>query len=1025
MKSLAGLSVKRPVTTIMVLVSLLVLGAISFARLPLAFLPEVDFPAIFITIPYPNSSPAQIEKEIVKPLEEALATLSGVRKMSSSANADEATLQLDFNWGDSLDVVRMKVAEKVEEIRPELPADIQQIFINTFSTSQIPVVEARISAPGIDLSQNYDLLEKRVVNPLQRVAGVAKVELNGVEPREVRINLRLNKIAAHGVDIGTLAGRLASSNLNLALGKIDADGRVIHVRSFGAFADIEAILDFPVGDRGLKVADIAYVTYQEPPIFFGRHLNGDYAVALQVYKDPTANTVDVATQATALIRGPIASDPTLEGIQLLVFQDQAGQITNGLNGLRNEGLIGGLLAIVVLYFFLRRFDTTFIVSLAIPMSIISTAVVLYFMDKTLNVLSMMGLMLGVGLLVDDAIVVLESIFREHTASADASKAAITGTRQVVGAVVASTVTTAIVFLPLVVGDKNELTTWLGEIGLAISLTIFCSLIVSMTLIPLMASKLLSRRQSTDPRWTIWLTEKYVGILHWTFRHRWATFGITLLILASIALPFTLGLQTAMFAGINKNRMYLQYDFSDFHYKEDAEAVVSRVEQWFFERRDELGLESVYSYFAENEAGTTLSFVKEDIGEEEAKTIRKKMREGLPKLAGVRIRFDDEDADVGGSSTTFRINLYGEDNERLTQLARDTRSRLSQVAGIEDAKSSVSDSRKEIQVVLNRELAAKYGLTPRDVAEVFTFTLGGQRLRKFNAGDKEVDLILTMALEDVSKLDDLRGFVLTGGGRGVTLGTLADFKVVEQPKSIRREDRRTVVNVRAVYEGENWNEAREVISSSLDRMSLPPGYSWSFGERIQRQDEQTQQMLVNYLLALLLVYIVMASQFESLAHPFAILVSIPFALWGAAWFLWATDSPFNLMGQIGVLILMGIVVKNGIVLIDHINNLRRKGYSREEAIELGGRERLRPILMTAATAVLALVPMAIGRTELDGLYYYPLARTVIGGLTASTFLTLVILPYIYVLFDNLAEWARNVWRASEPVGVVRTSESKSV
>ena len=1021
MKSLAGLSVKRPVTTIMVLTSVLVLGVISFAKLPLAFLPEVDFPAIFISVPYPNSSPEQIEKEIVKPLEETLATLSGVRKMSSNATADEASVQLDFNWGDSLDVVRMKVAEKIDEVRPELPSDIQQIFINTFSTSQIPVVEARISAPGIDLSQNYDLLEKRVVNPLQRVPGIAKVELNGVEPREVRINLRLNKIAAHGVDIGALATRLASSNLNVALGKIDDQGQVIHVRSFGAFQDIEAILDFPVNDRGLKISDIAYVTYQEPPINYGRHLNGDYAVALSVYKDPTSNTVDVATRATALIRGPISSDPTLEGINLFVFDDQAEEITKGLDGLRNEGLLGGLLAVIVLFFFLRRIDTTLIVSLSIPMSIIATAVVLYFMDKSLNVLSMMGLMLGVGLLVDDAIVVLESIFREHTKRTDASKAAILGTRQVVGAVVASTVTTAIVFLPLVIGSKNQLTTWLGEIGLAISLTIFCSLIVSMTLIPLMASKLLSRRESKNPLWTEWLTDRYVNILHWTFRHRWVTFGITILILASIALPFTLGLQTAMFAGINKNRMYLQYDFSDFHFKEDAEAAVTQVEQWFFENKEELGLESVYSYFAENEAATTLGFAEEDIGEEQANEIRKFIREGLPKIPGVRIRFDDEDAEVGGSATTFRVNLYGEDNERLSQLANDVRARLELTEGVNDAKNSASDARKEIQVTLNRELASKYGLTPRDVADVFTFTLGGQRLRKYNAGDKEVDLILTMALEDVSKLDDLKSFVLAGQGRGVTLGTLADFKVVDQPKSIRREDRRTLVNVRAVYEGKDWSKAREDVTTSLNQMNMPPGYSWSFGERIQQQDEQTQQMLVNYLLALLLVYIVMASQFESLAHPFAILVSIPFALWGAAWFLWITDSPFNLMGQIGVLILMGIVVKNGIVLIDHINNLRRQGYSREDAIELGGRERLRPILMTAATAVLALVPMAIGRTELDGLYYYPLARTVIGGLTASTFLTLVILPYIYVLFDNLAEWARKVWKASEPAGVVPTTE----
>ncbi len=1024
MKGLAGASVRRPITTLMFLVSLLVLGVISFVKLPLAYLPDVDFPAIFISVPYPNSSPAQIEKEIVRPLEEAMATLSGVKKMSSTASADEASLQLDFNWGDSLDVIRMKVAEKVEEVRRDLPADVEQVFINTFSTSQIPVVEARISAPGIDLSQNYDLLEKRIVNPLQRVPGVAKVELNGVEPREVRINLRLHKIAAHGVDIGALADRLAASNINLALGKIAEQGRVIHVRSFGAFADIDAILAFPINDRGLRLSDIAYVTYQEPPINYGRHLNGDYAVALQVYKDPTANTVEVATRATALISGPIASDPTLEGINLFVFDDQAEQITNGLRGLQHEGMLGGLLAVVVLYFFLRRFDTTLIVCLAIPMSIISTAVVLYFMDKSLNVLSMMGLMLGVGLLVDDAIVVLESIFREHSQTPDASQAAITGTRQVFGAVVASTITTAIVFLPLVVGDKNQLTTWLGEIGLAISLTIFCSLLVSLTLIPLMASKLLSRRESKNPRWTEWLTDRYVILLRWTFRHRWATFGITLAILASIALPFTLGLQTAMFAGINKNQMYLEYDFSDFHYKEDAEAVVSRAERWFFENREELDIDSVYSFFQENSAATILTFAKQDIGEEEANEIRKIIREGLPTLAGVRIRFDDEDAQVGGSATTFRVNLYGEDNDRLALLASDVKARITQIQGIEDAKSSASDSRKEIQVSLNRELAAKYGLTPRDVSQAFAFTLGGQRLRKYNAGDKEVDLILTMALEDVSMLDDLKGFVLSGGERGVTLWTLADFKVVEQPKDIQRQDRKTVASVRATYEGENWKKAREEMTSSLDQMSMPPGYSWSFGERIQRQDEQTQQMLVNYLLALILIYIVMASQFESLAHPFAILLSIPFALWGAAWFLWLTDSPFNLMGQIGVLILMGIVVKNGIVLIDHINNLRRRGYSREEAIELGGRERIRPILMTAATAVLALVPMAIGRTELDGLYYYPLARTVIGGLTASTFLTLVILPYIYVLFDSLAVWARKVWRASEPPGVTAQTAEQS-
>ena len=1015
MKGIADISVRRPITTGMVLVSVLVLGVIAFTRLPLAFFPDLDFPAVFVTVPYPNSSPQQIEEQIVKPIEEALATLPGVTKMSSQANADQGSIQGFFDWGETVDIARMKTAEKIDEVRSELPDDIEQIFINTFSTTQIPVVEARISAPGIDLSGNYDLLEKRVVNPITRVPGVAKVELNGVEPNEVRINLRLYKITEHGVDLGDLASRLMAANRNVSLGKLDSEGQVIHVRSFGAFENLGDIEQFPVNDRGLVLRDVADITYREPPIPIGRHLNGRYAVALSVFKESTANTVETAREVTALIESEIAADPTLEGINLFVFNDQAAEITSGLSGLMTEGLLGGALAMVVLFLFLRRIDTTIIVGLAIPMSIIATAVGLFVLDKSLNVLVMMGLMLGVGLLVDDAIVVLESIFREHSNAGDAdlvdaSRAAITGARKVWGAVFASTVTTAIVFLPMIVGSRNQLTVFLEEIGWAITLCIFSSLVVSMTLIPLMASRLLSGKDAGPPLWTVRLSDQYARLLRWTFRHRWATFGITVAIFASTALPFWLGLQTAMFAGVNQKQMRLGYEFTDFHYKEEAELAVNEVEAWFFEHQDELQIDSVYSHFAENDAATTLTFKASHVSEDEAKAVRERIRNEVPKIAGAKLTFDDEDADTGGDSTFFRVNLFGEHIDRLALLASDVEQRLAAIEGIEDAKSSVGSSRQEIQVSLNQELAANYGVSPETLSQTFAFTLGGRRLRRYNAGDKEVELLLMMSQQDVSTLDDLKSFVVSGeDGRGVTLGTLAEFRVVDKPKTIERENRKTQVSIRSSYEGEDWDGAREQIEEGLNGMAFPVGYSWSFGERIQEQDRQLEQMIVNYLLALALIYIVMASQFESLVHPFAILFSIPFAFWGVTWFLLVTHTPLNFMAQIGLLVLMGIVVKNGIVLIDHINNLRREGYDRETAIELGGKERLRPILMTAATAVLALVPMAIGRTGLTGLYYFPLARTVIGGLTASTFLTLVILPYIYVLFDNLAVWSGKVWR----------------
>ena len=1010
--SLPRLAVNRPVTTAMVLLSLLVLGGISFTRIPLTYLPDVDFPGVFVTVPYPNASPRQIEREIVQPLEEALATIPGARRINSTATADRADLQLEFTWGETVDVARAKVFEAVEDARRDLPSDVKEIYVNTFSTTQIPIVEARISAPGMDLSANYDRLERRIADPIRRVPGVARVDLDGVEPREVRINLRLDRLAAHRVDLGEVTERVSGMNRNVSLGRIRADGVVTPVRGFGALSAIDEIGGLPLNDRGLTVADVAEVTYQEPPIPFGRHLDDEIAIGLTVYKSAEANTVEVATAVTELIEAEIAADPALNGINLFVWEDQAEEITSGLSGIRTEGLLGALLAVLVLFLFLRRVDTTSIVSLTIPMSIIATAIVLYFAGRSLNVLSMMGMMLGIGLLVDDAIVVLESVVREHGRGIPAKLAAISGAQAVSGAVIASTVTTAVVFLPAVVGSKNQMSIWLGEIGLAISLTIFCSLFISLTLIPLVSSRLLARKPSVAPRWTERLGDLYQRVLRFTLRRRWVTAGIAVAFLATAILPFFLGLSTAMFSGLNRNRIFLAYEFSDFHYKEDSRIAVLAVERELAGLREELGIESVYSFFAENEAQTVISFGKEHISDAEGKKMKERVKEALPVLPGTRIVFGDDDQETGGDSMFFRVRFYGEDSERLAEFAKRAETRIAGVGGVADIRSTEDTPRKEVVVRPRVEEAARLGITPQDLAEIFGFTLGGRPLRRFQTEDREAEVLLTMSQKDVSRVEDLENFTLmSDGGVPILLGDLADFEIVERSRAIRRVDRKAVATLRAAYEGEEWDDARAAIEEELDAMALPAGYSWSFGDRISRQDTDLQTMAVNYLLALLLIYIVMAAQFESLIHPLAILISIPYALWGASWTLLFTNSPFNLMAQIGMLILMGIVVKNGIVLIDHVNKLRREGMDRSEALLVGGRDRLRPILMTAGATMLALFPMAVGRTGLDGLYYFPLARAVIGGLAASTVLTLVILPFFYTLLDDLAARARRVWQLS--------------
>jgi hydrophobic/amphiphilic exporter-1 (mainly G- bacteria), HAE1 family len=1012
--SLPRLAVGRPVTTAMILLSVVVLGAITFQRIPRAFLPEIDAPFIAVQIPYPNSNPSQIEREITKPVEEVLATLPGVKKMQSSSSADQAGVQLLFDWGQSLDVVRMQVSEKIEQVKPSLPEGIGEVLIFSFSTSDIPVIQARVSATGVDLSESYELLESRILNPLRRVPGVAKVDLGGVAPKEINIDLILDQVKAHNVDVGALIQRLQGGSSNMVLGEVREGGMRYTARALGQFSSVEDFERLVINDRGIRLGDIADIKYEEPVLRYGRHLDGTYAIALEIYKESTANTVDVVRSAMRVIREDIGSDPLLQGVSVFVWEDQGAEITNGINGLTRSGMVGGLLAVLVLYFFLRRLDSTLIVSLTIPFSIIAACGVLFFMGKSLNILSMMGLMLGVGMLVDNAVVVLESIDRRHRDVADTKRSALEGAQSVTVAVTAATVTTLIVFLPLIVGQKNDLTIWLSEVGLAISLALLCSLFSSQTLIPLMSAHLLRPKKAKPIRSIEWLEERYARILHWTLHH-WVKMVLIIVAFLLIGIaPFFLKLvQTGMFSATVNDRLYLQYEFTGFAYKSDSKSAVEKVEAFLEANRDRFNVGSIYSYFAENDAGTTIVLARGGISDSEMKKLRNEIREELPEVAGAKIFFRD-DQETGGSSTYFAVRFFGQDTAVLEKFAAEAERRLETVKGVEDVRSSLRGVQREIQVSIDRDKAFRSGLTARDLSDIFGFTLGGMRLQRFNAGDREVETWLALQPEDRTNLEDLKSIVLrTQAGRELQLGDIASFEIVQSAAQIRRENRKIRVAVNATYDGEKWGDAKQEITKLMNAFDFPPGYSWSWSDRIVEQEGQGQQMMINMLLALLLVYIVMASLFESVTQPFAILFSIPFALPGVAWLLAITKTPFNLMAQIGLLILIGIVVNNGIVLIDHLNQLRAKGLGREEAIIQAGRDRMRAILMTAATTITGLLPLAIGSSAVSGLMYFPMARTVMGGLISSTFLTLLILPFIYDRVERVTEWFGRLWKYSAP------------
>lgn len=1044
--NLPRLAVRRPVTTAMLLISILVLGGIAAVRLPLAYLPEVDFPFVGVEIPYPSSNPQQIEREITKPVEEVLATLPGIRKLSSQSTADEASIFLEFDWGNELDVVRMLVSEKMDQVKPELPAGIGEVVIFSFNTTDIPVVQGRVSSRGVDLAASYELIEARVLNRLRRVPGVARVTLGGVAPREIFIDLILDKVKLHAVDVGGLIDRLQGASGNLVLGQVDDSGLRFTARAVGRFVSVDQIRDLRIDERGLRLGDIAEIRYEQPPLDHGRHLNRTYAVALEVYKESTANTVDVVESVFGVLERDIDEDPLLQGINVFVWEDQGEIITDGIRGLLLAGLAGSLLAVFSLYFFLRRLDSTLIVSLSIPFSVIAACGFLYFMGGTLNILSMMGLMLAVGMLVDNAVVVLESIDRRHRSERDRKRAALLGSRQVVVAVATSTLTTVIVFLPLLVGAKTDLATWLKEIGVSITIALGCSLFTAMTLIPLMAAHVLGRRRSKTIPAVEWLEERYARILRWTLRRRLATFGLLVLVLAAGLVPFLTGMvEAAMFSGTRNERLFLGYEFSDFTYKSDVEGFVDRVEAHLSEKKREYGIESIYSYWEENEADTTLTLVRKNLDDEQVKELRQRIRDELPVIPGVRLVFDD-DSDSGGGSTFFAVKFFGQDTGLLEGFATEAARRLETVEGVQDIQTPFREAQREIQVTIDREKAARLGLTAGDIADVFSFTLGSLRLPRFDAGEREVDTWLGLRLEDRQDLADLKAIPIGGGageptetgaadgtegamseerspGGQTLLGDIARFEIVPRPKEIVRENRKVRIEVRGTYEGDDWQSAMSEIEGLMNAFDMPPGTSWGWNDRIIEQQGHSQQMMVNMLLALILVYIVMASLFESLAQPFAILVSILFALPGVAWMLALTGTKFNIMAQIGILILMGIVVNNGIVLLDQINRLRRDGMARDEAIFLAGRERLRPILMTAATTILGLLPLALRGPNAAGIFYYPLARTVMGGLMTSSLLTLLALPYVMIGVEAVAAWLRRLWRQSRPAALVERAAER--
>ncbi|WP_028919482.1 efflux RND transporter permease subunit [Pseudoxanthomonas suwonensis] len=1016
--SVAEFSIRRPVTAVMFFISLLVIGTIAAFRLPLEAFPEVSPPFIFVQLPYTGSTPEEVERTVLRPAEEALSTMAGIKRMESNAKADGAQIFIQFaDWDRDVAIAASEARERLDAIRDELPDDLQRYFVFKFSTTDMPVLRVRL-ASNSDLTGAYDMIEREFKRRLERIPGVARVQVSGAPPNEVEIAIDQDRLTAHDLSLNELTQRLQAVNFSISAGTISDAGQRLRVQPVGEMTDLQQLRDLPVGPNNVRLGDIADVRLKPARMDYGRRLDGRPAVGLDIFKERNANLVEVSSRALAEVEA-IRAQPHLGDVQIKIIDNQGESVTSSLLELAEAGAIGLVLSIIVLWFFLRHWPSVAMVTLAIPICFVMTLGFMYFAGVTLNILTMMGLLLAIGMLVDNAVVVVESIYQEREKyPGNPVLASIVGTRQVAIALSAGTLCHCIVFVPNLFGERNFLSIYLGQIAITISVSLLASWLVAVSLIPMISARLKTPPMVHDPSGLIpRMQRRYAGLLRWTLEHRgWSVLGIILVVLVSfIPIKFT---KFDMFGNGEGDQVQLFYQWNGAYTREQMSDEILRVEQFLDANREKYHITQIYSYYSEQEWGGTM--VKFDTDKvRDLKPMIELIRKEVPKSARATIGVGSPGGGQGGAGQpgqNVSFQLVGDSTQTLAEIADELIPILGRRPELRDVRVNSGDQNTELKVRVDRERAAAFGFSAEQVASFVGLALRGAPLREFRRGENEVPVWVRFAGAEEYGTEDLSGFMVRApDGRTVPLLALVDVAVTPSATQVQRTNRQTTLTVQAnLAEKVTVPEARKAMEETLKGMSFPAGYTYSFdGGAFQEEDEASAQMMFNLLIALVMIYIVMAAVFESLLFPAAIMSGVLFSVFGVFWLFALTGTTFGIMSFIGILVLMGVVVNNGIVMVEHINNLRRRGMSRTDALVEGSRERLRPILMTMGTAILAMVPIALAQTQLggDGPAYAPMARAIAGGLAFSTVVSLLFLPTIYAILDDLRNGvARLVRRA---------------
>lgn len=1044
--ALSDLALDRPVTVGMALCAVLLLGVIGLLSMPLSFLPSDTKPRLYVRVQIERTSPEVLEREVIRPIEEQVATVRDLERIQVGSGSWGVKVNLDFEPGTDIDARKLELRDRIERIRGDLPSFVNNIYIGAYTNFDDPMMEMQVSS-GTDLSEDYYLIEERIVRKLERVPGVARVELDGVSPHELEVKVNLESVESSGVELADLSAAVRDARTGRSLGMLRDARQVAGLRSPSTAARPERLARIPLprraaeprdvsadgvstpadrADRFAPLGEVATISAHAKQERRARRLNGRRAINVEVFAQAGASAVEVSERIRAVMV-QLDQDPALDGIDLLVIEDQGETILKTLGDLRDTGVYGGLLGLVILFLFLHRGTTTLAASISIPMSVVVAGGILFLRGDELNCIVLLGLVLGVGMLVDNAVVIVEAITLQAQRGHAPLEAARLGAREVGFATIASTLSTIIVFIPLVATESHDdMLIYLRPLGITFAIGLIASLVVSQTAIPLLMGRVLKpRAKKLNHPILSRLSAAYAAFVTLTLKVPRLTLLLGLAVASSAYIPLSAMELELGEAEFESDNLPIRLQFAGSKGYEMIEGHVKVLEDVILEKKGELGIEAVSCSFSDHWGNCRVYPAVTFQSEAETNAFKAKLSRALPPQVGVTYRVAERDFDWRRNRDKHVVEfaLKGEDMGALIALSEDVAEHLAQRlpkgdrarpddGGFDNIITPFDEGARELHVQLRDDRLRRVGLTPAEVAQRVSLAFQGLPLgtTRGERGDLELRLSADIPEEGSAGVAMLRDLKLqTATGEEITLSSVADIDIARRPYWIQRVDRQTEAKVKVRFMKADQEANFKAISAALEDYQFPPGYSWGRGTSWRAEQEVGNEMLINLGLCLLLVYAVMASLFESYLQPLGILLTCLLGCFGAPWALWLTDTTLDTTAIVGFFILIGVVVNNGIMLVDRVTQLRAQGMPRDQALRAAGEDRLRPILMTMTTTVLGLLPMLIHHPTLAGVYYHAIAIVIAGGLLTSTVMTLVFLPASYTLLEGFSKSAGRAWR----------------